>query len=108
MALAEGRAGAVELRPRPERCVLAHLAERDAAEDALRDLREYPGRVGRERDVEALRELGEPRELVGARRHDGAPQALEATLEIHHRPVALEVARRRKDEIRPAGRETVE
>ena len=57
----------------------------------------------RELDVEALGELRDPRELVRARRDDGAAQALEAALEVHVRPVALEVARAGQDEVGPAG-----
>ena len=88
---------------RGQRGVLADVAERDAAVAALGDLLEGDGGVRRELDAEALGELRDPGELVGARRDDGAALALQAALEVERRAVALEVARARKDEVGEAG-----
>ena len=65
-------------------------------------------RVRRELDAEALGELRDPRELVGARRDHGAALALEAALEVDRRAVALEVARAGQDEVGPADGEALE
>src|SRR6185503_20703210 len=52
-------------------------------------------------DPEAAGEGGEEDELVLARRSDRPPLALRPAFEVHRRPVALEVARARDDEVRP-------
>ena len=50
-------------------------------------------------DAEALGQLGDPGDLVRRGRDHRAAQALRAALEVDDRPVALEVARPRQDEI---------
>src|SRR5207247_210124 len=55
-----------------------------------------------ELDAEALAQLRQRRELVRAWWDHRAALALEAAFEVHRRPVALEVARRRQDEVREA------
>src|SRR5205085_12579167 len=88
-----------------QRRPLADLAEREAAVDALGDLGEDGGRIPRHADVESCSELGDPVELVGARRLDRATQPLEPALEVHEGAVALEIARAREKEIGPTGGE---
>ena len=90
---------------RRKRRPLADLAEGHPAEGSRRDLGEDLRRMRRELDVEARGQLGQPGELVGRRRGDRAAEALEASLEVHVRPVALEIARSRQDEVGPAAHE---
>ena len=95
-------------RPVRERRLLAHGAERDPAEAALGELLEDERGVRRELDVEALGELREPGELVRHGRDHGAPQPLDAALEVDEGAVALEVARAGQDEVGPADGEALE
>ena len=67
--------------------------------DERRQLLEHDRRVRRDVDAEALAELRDPRELVRRRRHDGAAQPLEPALEVDVRPLALEVARPREQQV---------
>src|SRR5262249_11899428 len=78
---------------------LADVAERDPAVTDRRDLVENDRGVWRELDVEALRELCDPGQLVRARRDHRAPLALQPSLEVDGRAVALEVARAGQDEV---------
>src|SRR5581483_2977231 len=91
-----------------ERRALADLAEREPAVAALRHLGEDRRRVRGDGDPEARGELREPLELLGSGWVRRAAQALEAALEVHVRPLALEVARARQDEIGPPGGKAME
>src|SRR2546421_4396125 len=62
---------------------LAHLAVGQPAEDPLRELPEHDRRVWRDLDAEALREPGDPGELVGRRWHDRTAEALQAGPQGH-------------------------
>ena len=106
-AVAE-RLGRDVRRPVRQRRPLADGAERDPAEAALRQLLEDERGVRRERDLEALGELGDPGELVRHGRDHRAAQALDAALEVDEGAVPLEVARAREDEIGPADGEALE
>src|SRR5207253_549414 len=76
-------------RRRRQLARLADLAVGDAAEALGRDLVEDDRRIGRERDVEALGKLRDPRDEIGARRDHGPPLALQPPLEVDGRAVAL-------------------
>src|SRR5207248_9761607 len=83
----------LRLRVAAQRRPLADLAEREAAVDALGDLGEDGGRIRRHADVEPCSELGDPVELVEARRLDRTTPPLEPALEVHEGAVAPEIAR---------------
>ena len=78
--------------------------EREVAEEARAQLVVDARRVGRQLDVEPLGELADPGELVRARRERRPAQPLDAALEVHRRPVALERGGRGEDHVGPARR----
>ena len=79
--------------------MVADVREGEAAVTDRRDLLEYGRGVGRERDPEPLGEPCHPGELVRARGDHRPPLALQPSLQVDGRAIALEEARPGKDEI---------
>ena len=94
--------------PRCKWCVGSEVLEREVAVQLGRDFREDSRGVRGDVHVETGCELRDPRELVRTGREHCATEALDAALEIHRRPVALERCRGGQDQVCPAARELVE
>ena len=90
--------------PAGQRCAEPDVVEREVAEEARAQLLVDARCVRRDLDVEPLGELADPGELVRARRKRRPAQPLDAALEVHRRPVALERSRSREGSRRPSPR----